>query len=93
MDGLGLDNMLSAEQVEKMFSPQTNQEDEKPSESAGEETPETQENDETQEEVICFFMAILEPLVAPAVFFLQKSEQSHRHSLNPCNKHCLSLIP
>ena len=50
MDGLGLDNMLSAEQVEKMFSPQSNQEEDMTSENAGEETPEVQKDNETQEE-------------------------------------------
>ncbi len=49
MDGLGLDNMLSAEQVEKMFSPQANQEEETIPEDAAEETADNA-NSDTQEE-------------------------------------------
>lgn len=50
MEGIGLDNMLGAEEVEKMFSDNATQEEEtNPENKTGEETPASKENDETDE--------------------------------------------
>ena len=49
MEGIGLDNMLGAEEVEKMFSDNATQEDEtNPETNTGEETPASTENNETE---------------------------------------------
>ena len=48
MDGIGLDNMLGAEQLEKMFG-EGNGTEETQEPNSGGENPETKENDETQE--------------------------------------------
>ena len=50
MEGIGLDNMLGAEEVERMFSDNANQEENNPGGGAGEETPDNHENDKTNEE-------------------------------------------
>ena len=50
MEGIGLDNMLGAEEVERMFSDNAAQEEEtNPEGKTGEETPESKENIETEE--------------------------------------------
>ena len=50
MEGIGLDNLLGAEEVEKMFSDNAIQEEEtNPENNAGEETPESRESNETEE--------------------------------------------
>lgn len=50
MEGIGLDNMIGAEEVERMFSDNATQEEEtNPENNAGEETPESKENIETEE--------------------------------------------
>ena len=50
MEGIGLDNMLGAEEVEKMFSTATAQDEETiPETNTGEETPASNENNETDE--------------------------------------------
>lgn len=50
MEGIGLDNMLGAEEVERMFSDTANQEEEtNPENNTGEETPASKENNETEE--------------------------------------------
>jgi hypothetical protein len=50
MEGIGLDNMLGAEEVEKMFSDNATQEEEtNPETKPGEETPASKENIETEE--------------------------------------------
>ena len=48
MDGIGLDNMLGAEQLEKMFG-EGNAQEEPQEQNSGEETPENNENNETEE--------------------------------------------
>ena len=51
MEGIGLDNMLGAEEVEKMFSDNAAQEEEtNPENNTGGETPASKENIETDEE-------------------------------------------
>ena len=50
MEGIGLDNMLGAEEVERMFSDNANQEEEtNPENNTGEETPASEKNNETEE--------------------------------------------
>ena len=50
MEGIGLDNMLGAEEVERMFSDNANQEEEtNPENKPGDETPASKENNETEE--------------------------------------------
>jgi hypothetical protein len=50
MEGIGLDNMLGAEEVERMFSDNANQEEEtNPENKLGEETPGSEKNNETEE--------------------------------------------
>ncbi len=50
MEGIGLDNMLGAEEVERMFSDPVAQEEEtSPETNTGEETPASKENNETEE--------------------------------------------
>ena len=50
MEGIGLDNMLGAEEVERMFSDNVGQEEETNSEAkAGEETPASEKDNETEE--------------------------------------------
>lgn len=50
MEGIGLDNMLGAEEVERMFSDNAAQEVQETTETnTGEETPESKENNETEE--------------------------------------------
>ena len=50
MEGIGLDNMLGAEEVERMFStPATQEEETNPENNTGEVTPASNENNETEE--------------------------------------------
>lgn len=50
MEGIGLDNMLGAEEVERMFSDNASQEEEtNPENKPGDETPASNENNETEE--------------------------------------------
>ena len=50
MEGIGLDNMLGAEEVERMFSDNAAQEEEtNPENNTGGETPANEENNETEE--------------------------------------------
>ena len=49
MEGIGLDNMLGAEEVERLFGSNDAQEETNPENNSGEETPENNENDETKE--------------------------------------------
>ena len=49
MEGIGLDNMLGAEEVERMFSDTPAQEPETPEEKPGDETPDDNKNIETEE--------------------------------------------
>ena len=50
MEGIGLDNMLGAEEVERMFSDNAGQEEEtNPEAKAGEETPASEKDNETEE--------------------------------------------
>jgi hypothetical protein len=52
MEGIGLDNMLGAEEVERMFSSNAAQENEvAPEDNSGEETPESDINTDTEETV------------------------------------------